>query len=321
MKRLLLLLLLPLLLAACGSAPRHAAPERTETRLPAPAPAPVAAQGKAQKVYAPLGGGYYKDDGPGEHPPPDIEAIPDAEPRLEALHRFANKPYSVLGRDYVPMTQLGSYRARGVASWYGRKFHGQRTSTGETYDMYGMSAAHPTLPLPSYVRVSNPANGRSVIVRVNDRGPFHADRIIDLSYTAAAKLGIVGGGSATVEVESVLPGGLLAASAPLAPAAAADPIAQIAMASAADEVAHLQERGDARGIYLQLGAFSNRDNAENLKVRLGRELDDLAERLVVSGSRGVYRLSLGPWADQAEARRVAERLRQTFELKSVLVER
>ena len=311
-------LLLPLLLiflAACGGAPQRPAPERAETRVPAPTVPPV----KTQKTYAPLGGAYYKDDGPGEHAP-DIDSIADAEPRLEPLHRFANKPYSVLGRDYLPMTQLGPYRARGIASWYGRKFHGQRTSTGETYDMYGMSAAHPTLPLPSYARITNPANGRAVVVRVNDRGPFHADRLIDLSYTAAAKLGIVGGGSAVVEVESVLPGTLLAA-APRAAPAAADPIEAIALASARDQVAHLQESGDARGIYLQLGAFSNRDNAENLKARLGRELDELAERLVVTGQHGVYRLSLGPWADQAEARRVAERLRTTFELKSVLVER
>jgi len=303
---------LPLLfLAACGSTPQRVAPERSA--------APAASVTSAPQAYAPLGGGYYKDDGPGEHPPPDIDAIPDAEPRLEALHRFANKPYSVLGRDYVPMTRLYPYRARGVASWYGRKFHGQRTSTGESYDMYGMSAAHPTLPLPSYARVSNPANGRSVVVRVNDRGPFHADRLIDLSYTAAAKLGIVSGGSALVEVESLLPGSLAAAPAPTTPAP--DPIARIARAAAGTEVAHLQESGDARGIYLQLGAFSNRDNAENLKARLGRELDDLAERLVVTGSRGVYRVSLGPWADQAEARRAAERLRQTFELNSLLVER
>ena len=316
-------LLLPLLvfLAACGSVPRQPIPERTETR-PATPSAATPGPSRAQKVSAPLGGGYYKDDGPGEHPPADLDAIPDAQPRLEALHRFANKPYSVLGRNYLPMSQLGPYRARGIASWYGRKFHGQLTSTGDTYDMYGMSAAHPTLPLPSYARVSNPANGRSVVVRVNDRGPFHADRLIDLSYTAAAKLGIVGGGSAVVEVESVLPGTLLATAAPLAPAAAAaDPIAAFAESSSRDEVTHLQESGDRRGIYLQVGAFSNRDNAENFRARLGRELDELAERLVVTGQHGVYRVSLGPWPDQAAARRIAERLRMTFELKSVLVER
>ena len=145
-------------------------------------------------------GGYYLDDGPGANPPPNLDAIPDAVPRLEPLHRFANRPYSVLGRDYVPATELRPYRERGTASWYGRKFHAQKTSIGEPYDMYAMTAAHPTLPLPSYARVTNLANGRSVVVRVNDRGPFLHGRVIDLSYTAAARLGYVNQGSAQVEV-------------------------------------------------------------------------------------------------------------------------
>ena len=152
------------------------------------------------------GGGYYLDDGPGENPPVNLEAIADATPRAEPLHRGAQRPYTVMGRTYVPMTAVGPYRARGVASWYGRRYHGKLTSTGEPYDMYGMSAAHPTLPLPSYVRVTSVANGKSVIVRVNDRGPFIDSRLIDLSYTAAYKLGILAGGSAQVEVEAILPG-------------------------------------------------------------------------------------------------------------------
>ena len=127
-------------------------------------------------------------------------------PRAEPLHRFANRPYTVLGRDYVPATSLRPYRERGVASWYGRKFHGQKTSTGEIYDMYAMTAAHPTLPLPSYARVTNPATGVSVVVRVNDRGPFLHGRVIDLSFAAAHKLGIAQRGSGEVEVEAVLPG-------------------------------------------------------------------------------------------------------------------
>ena len=121
------------------------------------------------------------------------------------MHRFANRPYTVLGRSFVPATTIEPYRARGLASWYGRKFHGQPTSTGEPYDMYGMTAAHPTLPIPSYVRVTNLSNGRTVVVRVNDRGPFHKGRLIDLSYTAAYKLGYVKRGSTQVEVESILP--------------------------------------------------------------------------------------------------------------------
>ena len=151
-------------------------------------------------------GAYYKDDGPGANPPPDLAAIPDALPRAEPLHRFANRPYQVFGKDYVPLTRVAPFRETGTASWYGRRYHGSATSSGEKYDMYAMTAAHPTLPIPSYARITSLANGRSVVVRVNDRGPFHTDRIIDLSYTAAWKLGYVGAGSARVEVEAILPG-------------------------------------------------------------------------------------------------------------------
>jgi rare lipoprotein A len=153
----------------------------------------------------PKSGGYYKDDGPGANPPANLASIPDAVPRSEPLHKYANRPYEVFGKRYVPLASAQQFRQRGTASWYGKKFHGQKTSSGETYDMYKMTAAHPTLPIPSYVRVTHVGNGRSVVVRINDRGPFHAGRIIDLSYVAAYKLGYVGAGSALVEVESVLP--------------------------------------------------------------------------------------------------------------------
>ena len=148
-------------------------------------------------------GAYYLDDGPGANPPVDLASIPDAVPQPEPLLPRAARPYSVFGRQYTPMTQIEPFRQRGIASWYGRRYHGQPTSSGERYDMYAMTAAHPTLPIPSYARVTNVANGRSVVVRVNDRGPFLQDRVIDLSYTAAAKLGYVEAGSAEVEVELV----------------------------------------------------------------------------------------------------------------------
>lgn len=154
---------------------------------------------------APQKGGYYKDDGPPPAPPPNLERIADAVPRAEPLHRFANRPYEVLGKSYAPMAAVQPFRQRGMASWYGKRFHGKRTSSGEPYDMYAMSAAHPTLPIPSYARVTNLANGRSVIVRINDRGPFHAGRVIDLSYAAAHKLGYITQGSARVEVEAIVP--------------------------------------------------------------------------------------------------------------------
>ena len=148
-----------------------------------------------------------RDDGPGAAPPGNLDRIADARPRSEPLNAGANSPYTALGRKYVPYQSLKPYRARGLASWYGRKFHGKPTSSGERYDMYAMTAAHTILPIPSYARVTNLSNGRSVIVRVNDRGPFHPERIIDLSYTAAYKLGFANAGSAQVEVEAILPRG------------------------------------------------------------------------------------------------------------------
>ena len=154
---------------------------------------------------APSGGGYLPGDGPGADIPVNLDSIPDAVPKNEPLHRYANRPYIALGKTYTPMTVVGNFKERGIASWYGKKFNGERTSSGEIYDMYAMTAAHPTLPLPSFARVTNLANHKSVIVRVNDRGPFMNDRIIDLSYTAAYKLGIIGDGKAEVEVESINP--------------------------------------------------------------------------------------------------------------------
>ncbi|MES2831986.1 MAG: septal ring lytic transglycosylase RlpA family protein [Pseudomonadota bacterium] len=150
-------------------------------------------------------GGYYQDDGPGEAPPSDLQAIPDATPQIEPYGKRGNRPYVVFGKTYTPFTDDRPLKQRGIGSWYGKKFHGQKTSSGELYDMYKMTAAHPTMPLPSYARVTNVANGAQVIVRVNDRGPFHSGRIIDLSYTAALKLGYLSRGSSELEVERLLP--------------------------------------------------------------------------------------------------------------------
>lgn len=150
-------------------------------------------------------GGYYKDDGPGDAA--RVAAVPDAVPRAEPLHRYANRPYEAMGRRYVPLTQVGVFKQRGTASWYGKRYHGNPTSSGEKYDMYRMSAAHPILPIPSYARVTNLANRKSVVVRINDRGPFHASRAIDVSYAAAYKLGFIAQGSAQVEIEQIVPGG------------------------------------------------------------------------------------------------------------------
>ena len=162
-------------------------------------------------------GGYYKGDGPGGPPPADLDRVADAKPKVESLHHGANNPYTALGRKYTPYRSLKPHRERGLASWYGRGFHGKRTASGERYDMYAMTAAHTILPIPSYARVTHLGNGRSVIVRINDRGPFRTDRIIDLSYAAAHRLGYIQAGSARVEVEAILPGKTSAAGEPGSP--------------------------------------------------------------------------------------------------------
>ncbi|OWY28370.1 septal ring lytic transglycosylase RlpA family protein [Herbaspirillum robiniae] len=198
-------LAIPVLLAACSTTPPPA-------RQSAQASTPTKATGSSRPNNAPAlpaagsgRGGYYKDDGPGDHIPDGLLDVADAEPQVEPLSRAASKPYVVFGKTYVPVTDNQPFIQRGIGSWYGKKFHGQKTSSGELYDMYKMTAAHPTLPIPSYARVTNLKTGKQVIVRINDRGPFHSSRIIDLSYTAALKLGYLSSGSSELEVERILP--------------------------------------------------------------------------------------------------------------------
>lgn len=148
-------------------------------------------------------GGYYQNDGPPDRAPSDVASTPDAVPKVEPFLARANRPYVALGRSYTPLTTDVAFRERGLASWYGKQFHGNRTASGEIYDMFAMTAAHPTLPLPSYVRVTGVRSRQSIIVRVNDRGPFKSDRVIDLSYAAASRLGFVAAGTGQVEIERI----------------------------------------------------------------------------------------------------------------------
>ncbi|PWB58369.1 MAG: septal ring lytic transglycosylase RlpA family lipoprotein [Nitrosomonadales bacterium] len=301
---MLLLAAATLLLSGCSSvAPRA---ERS-------ASAPVAS--KPAK-----GGGYYLDDGPGDNPPANLDAIPDAEPRAEPLHKFANRPYTVLGQTFTPATQLGPYKVRGIASWYGRRYHGQKTATGDTYDMYAMTAAHPTLPIPSYARVTNTGNGKSVIVRVNDRGPFHSSRLIDLSYTAAYKLGVLNGGTNQVEVESLDPASDQLAAAKPAPQALQ---ATLLAAPAAEKTAAAPETtppvsGSDGNVFLQLGAFSSRDNAENFSNRMKASLGSMVEKLHIAGGGGMFRVRLGPYASRSEAGQVATQISQAANISPVI---
>ncbi len=329
-----------LLLAACGGQP----PRPVDTP-PAVEPASTTTKpARKPSVVQKRGGGYYKDDGPGDDIPENLDDIPDAQPRSELLHRFANKPYVVLGKSYVPETSVKPFQQRGIASWYGKKFHGQKTSIGEPYDMFSMTAAHPTLAIPSYVRVTSVSSGKSVIVRLTDRGPFHADRIIDLSYAAAHRLGYVNNGSTLVEVEAILPGDASSltyaqvkppppTARPLPNAALDEELASLAQrkqqvleqtpvqARQAEPPSAAATTGQPKGMYLQLGAFSNRDNAENLRSHFSRELDWLNESIQINANGGVHRVHLGPYASRADAEVVAERIRTTLGYKPAFVMR
>ena len=304
------------------------------------------------------GGGYYLDDGPGKPDPERVARLmrePDPVPKHEPLLARANRPYRVMGQDFAPMTERKPYKKQGVASWYGQRFHGKPTSTGETYDMYQMTAAHPTLPLPSYARVTRLDNGRSVVVRVNDRGPFLRGRLIDLSYLAASKLGYVGKGHAEVEVELLnpadagkgrtltaqpavkavpgqartLPASSLASAEldlPGDEGAPADKVLASAEAPRADERAGVAgsngvdagpsapipapaparraAEGDS-GWFLQLGVFRQLDNALRVqREQMARSTpSDPPVELVQRGEQ--YRVLLGPYANEADARAVA----------------
>ncbi|MBL0292625.1 MAG: septal ring lytic transglycosylase RlpA family protein [Betaproteobacteria bacterium] len=295
-------------IAACSSVPK---PETPVTAPAAPGPAPAAPPPSSSK--------YYLDDGPGDYVPANLDAIPDAVPRVEPLHRFANRPYSVFGREYVPATSLRPYRERGVASWYGRKFHGQKTSSGETYDMYGMTAAHPTLPLPSYARVTNTVTGRSVVVRVNDRGPFLHNRVIDLSFAAAHRIGIAQRGSGAVEVEAILVGDpVTAASAPLPPVAAAPMTPPPAGAPAGEAGAPVPVARIDGGFVVQLGAFTSNANAQNFVAHLANQLAPIGVEAKVRQVGGLFRVFVGPYAARDDARRSSDRLREALGLNSTI---
>ena len=225
----------------------------------------------------------------------DPAKIPDAEPRVEPRSRGGNKsPYSVFGKTYYVMSSSAGFFQRGEASWYGTKFHGNNTSNGERYDMYKMTAAHKTLPIPSYVRVRNLENGKQVIVRVNDRGPFHGDRIIDLSYAAATKIGMLKKGTARVEVEIIdtkaWVAGKKSGSVALAGAGSTGLHKPTAPAR---RVMHTGKPGEGR-LYLQVGAYTSLDSAQSVQNRL---LDSLEYNVVIHPTgtqQQLYRVRIGP---------------------------
>ncbi len=252
-------------------------------------------------------GGYYLDDGPGANPPANFESAAEPVPKLEPLNRYTGRPYAVFGRTYTPFTQLTPYKMRGLASWYGKRYHGQKTSSGEVYDMYGLTAAHTLLPLPSYARVTNVSNGRSVVVRVNDRGPFHQDRLIDLSYAAAHRLGLIGQGSGMVEVEAIIPG-------------TGDARTEVTAAAEPAPVPSPLATGSG-GIFVQLGAFSVAENAEAFLRKLRMDLTWLADSMQVYHVDGSYKVHAGPYKARDEAELAAERVRKELGFKAFVLNR
>ncbi len=260
-------------------------------------------------------------DGPLPNPPADLARLPDALPRIEAVRNGGpNKPYEVAGERYKPITDDAPFTERGLASWYGRKFHGRPTASGEVYNMYAMTAAHPTLPIPSYARVRNPANGREVIVRVNDRGPFHKGRVIDLSYTAALKLDLLHG-VAAVEVRRITYAEIRAGnwSRP------ADEPPPVFVPDTPPGAPQRETTGvplaTGPGYWLQFGAFARLDGAESLRQRIAEADMSLMPLLTIVREAGLHRLRAGPFPSADEARATAARLRDDASLESTLVEK
>jgi rare lipoprotein A len=254
-------------------------------------------------------------DGPPPQPPTDLMARPDPEPRVEPIRAGGpNKPYQVLGQSYTPLATDTPVAETGLASWYGRKFHGRPTASGEIYDMYASSAAHRTMPIPSYALVRNPANGREVVVRINDRGPFHGERIIDLSYAAALKLDVLRG-VAPVEVRRLTHDDIRSGRWRGETAVAVDD--EVAPAPPAPAAA-----ATAPNTYwVQLGAFRQRQSAHELRQQLTRELAWLEPWLAIFDERALFRLQAGPFATRSEAQGTAERIRGAAALQPVVLQR
>jgi len=259
------------------------------------------------------GGGVKQDGAPRRDV--DVSKIPDAVPRFEPITKAGNKsPYVVLGKKYYVLPTFENYQAQGLASWYGTKFHGRTTSNGEVYDMYAMTAAHKTLPIPCYVQVTNLDNGRKIIVRVNDRGPFKDDRIIDLSYAAAKKLGIHQSGTARVHVAAITPKDYQRNS------VEAPKVAQVQTPRRA--AVSVPPAGGASGgnAFLQVGAFSSSAAAEEYRRRASRGTGYpvLVNEVYTSG-KTLFKVLVGPFTDHSNLLAVKDVLQSRENLPSFVV--
>jgi rare lipoprotein A len=236
-------------------------------------------------------GAYYLDDGPEEVIPENLSSIPNAIPKREPLNKFSNRPYKVFGKTYYPMTTLKPYTATGYATWYGKKYHGNKTSIGEVYDMYKMTAAHKTLPLPCYVKVTNLKNDKTVIVRVNDRGPFVKDRIIDLSYAAANRLEIIEKGSELVKVELI------------------------------DLEKKVKVSKVNKQIYIQAGLFSDEKNADNLIDKIKKLGTVKNENIKKIKNEDQFQVLIGPFKNNQKAKIKKDELSDNFFINGFIVKR
>ena len=261
------------------------------------------------------GGGYYLDDGPGDNPPENIDAIPDAIPKVEPFYARANQPYMALNNKYTPMTSFYPYKEKGVASWYGKRYHGKKTSVGEIYDMYGMTGAHTTLPIPCYVRVTNTENGKSVIVRINDRGPFKKDRVIDLSFAAAYKLRLSDKGSGPVEVELIDPRQFNALK--KTPDIIDEKIKEKEVSPS--QVKLSETIITSEPLYIQAGAFKNEKNADLLLKQLTDMNLESSPPFKKQFSEDLFHVMIGPFNSKDEANNIADLIKSKIKISIFVI--
>jgi len=313
MYKILTVIFITFLVSACGGRNTKGS---SDTALPPPDIKKETP--KTKKQPKPSSGGYYLDDGPEVNPPKNLDWIPDATPRHEAINTASTRPYQALGKTYTPMKTRQAFRQKGKASWYGKRFHGRKTANGERYDMYAMTAAHKTLPLPSYVRVTNPANRKSVVVRVNDRGPFKANRIVDLSYAAAHRLDIIQQGSAPVILEVVKPD----TTPRVKPAksrvtTAVQKTTPKRITTTRPRQATVKQQ-PIDGYYVQLGAFRSLENVSKLKQKVVDTAITTKEMVYHVYNGDLYKLRLGPYVNKHEAQSAAAIVRQKLQLSPIV---
>ncbi len=244
-------------------------------------------------------GGYYLDDGPEDNPPQNLDKIPNAKPKYEALSKRANRPYIAFNKKYIPMKKIIPFVEEGYASWYGKRYHGRKTSIGETYDMYQMTGAHKTLPLPCYVKVTNLKNNLSVIIRINDRGPFIDERIIDLSYAAAHRLKIIEKGSELVKIEMVNP--------------------SLTKVNQENNLKSSPIKDSGKYFYIQAGAFSSEQNATNLMERLANIKFKNSLNIKKLKKKSLHLITIGPYKNKEIAEKALDKISKKIQLNSFII--